>query len=130
MSGSLLLDFDTIESAPKFFSILALVERAAGRRIVIVDADHKRKDGEKKAAFQHGIALHRYIQWNGQEHANRSIAKTEVAKSLRDKAPVIWIDLEFDSWQGEDVNKMSNIVTLNWALVMKQGTVPQEIGRA
>ena len=114
MARTYLLDFDTIATDPRFFSMLALVERTAGSRIVVLDGDPKRKSGEKTAAMEYGVSLHRYIQWNGEPvddsvnpelhpDAARHRAKTHVAKSLRDKAPVIWIDLDFGDWRGAPV---------------------------
>ena len=121
MAGTILLDLDTILNAPKFFALFALVERAAGRRIIVVDGDSKRKDGEKLAAGL-GISLHRYVQClDIKDKKSRHEAKTTVARSLRDKAPVIWIDLDLGDWAGEDLSKLSNIITLNWAAVLTQG---------
>ena len=56
-------------------------------------------------------------------------AKTHVAKSLRDRSPVLWVDLDFGQWKGEAVEKLNNIVTLNWAMVMRGVKLP-EVGNA
>jgi hypothetical protein len=127
MAGTLLLDLDTLAGAPKFFALLALVERAATRRIVVVDADYRRLDGERLAAG-FGVALERYIQLPKWADApDRQRAKVTVAKSLRDKAPVIWVDTEFDVWdsKSENLSQLHNIITLNWGAVMRQGVAPE-----
>jgi hypothetical protein len=141
MSGTLLVDVRTIESDPRFFSMLALVERAAGRRIVVFDSDVNRKGGEKLVSLQYGIVAHRYIQlrhkqWDGtavddarDPEAALHRAKTLVAKSLRDRSPVLWVDLDFGQWKGEAVEKLNGIVTLNWAMVMRGVKLP-EVGNA
>lgn len=127
--GSLLLDLTTIENAPRFFHLLAMVERAAGRQIIVVDGDASRKNGEKLAAG-YGIPLHKYVQCRrGQTTKDRQAEKVAVAKELCGMGPVIWVDLEFGEWVGETLKSLDGIVTLNWAACLKMAPA-QKVGAA
>lgn len=109
--GTLILDVDTILDAPKFFSILALVERAAGRKIIVLDSvPGGRPDGEKMVATL-GIPLQEYIPLPiGAKHHEW---KTQVVRKRT--RPAIWIDLAFGAWQGPDLSHYRDIVILDWS---------------
>lgn len=119
-SGTLLLDLDTVADAPKFFCLLSLVERAAGRKIVVIDTNPKRKTAELAASF--GISFTEVIQWDApatsEEQAHHRW-KVETAKKLT--RPVIWVDLAFSNWQGPNLRHLQGIITLDWARARSVG---------
>jgi hypothetical protein len=36
---------------------------------------------------------------------------------------VVWPDVAFGAWAGEDLSRIPNLVSLNWALVLARGAV-------
>lgn len=117
-----LLDLTTIENAPRFFALLSLVLRASGFTIVVMDADAKRRGGEKVAA-QYGIPLQEYHQWNGM--GDVQAWKSTLASAYLAHGKVVWVDEELGRWKGPSVDR-PNLVTLNWRAALAEGgmTVP------
>lgn len=111
-AGTLLLAMDTINDMPRFFCLLSLVERAAGRLVVVMDVDPTRKKGAEMAALQFGIPLHDYRQRRAGSALHPHAWKLEVANGLA--KPVIWVDLDFGNWQGPSLQPYTDIVTLDW----------------
>lgn len=124
MPGALILDLPTIISAPRFFAIFALVERAVERRIVVLDTVSNRKDGERLAAGL-GIPLHDYVLWDGTVSKDAQAAKVKVVRSYLTKhSPVIWVDVDFGQWTGEKLEGIPNLVIVNWAELVRRGAIP------
>lgn len=117
-AGTLILAMEVIIDAPKFCSLLALVERAAGRRIVVIDVDSGRTDGEKLAAGL-GIPLQEYVM-----RPEKGIGESLISPSLthawafqaarKYSRPVIWVDTAFHDWKGPNLQHYRDIVTLDW----------------
>lgn len=128
--GTLVLPLLTIADCPKFFCLLALVERAAGRKVVVLDPTAERTNGAETAALQFGVALHDYLQMpKGYPHHPHRW-KAEVVAEL--PKPVIWVDLDFNDWCGpplEAKGAVNGIVTLDWVQARAVGQ-PQPAGRA
>lgn len=117
LRGALLLDYTTVATAPKFFSLLALVLRASGMQIVVMG-----KPEEDKKAAQDGIGFNSFhiIPVFASE---RRLAKLNWALQLLKTGPVIWPDIDFGTW-GKELPRVDNIpglVILNWASVAATG---------
>ena len=113
LRGSLLLDFSTTHTAPKFFSLLALVLRAAGMKVVLVG-----KPGDEKSAAQDGLPFTDFHLVPASSNEGR-VAKFNWAMQLLREGPVIWPDVDLGTW-GRELPRVDNVpglVILNWAAV-------------
>ena len=133
LTGSLLLDYATVHTAPRFFALLALVLRASGLKIVSVGLP-----GDDKRIANDGLPFNDFhiIPASGNEGrtANESrIAKFNWAMQLLKEGPVIWADLDLGSW-GKELPRVDNILgltILNWSAVIQSGDVkPEGVVRA
>ena len=122
LNGSLLLDYATVHTAPRFFSLLALVLRAAGLKIVSVGLP-----GDDKRIANDGLPFNDFHLIPAGEKETR-IAKFNWAIQLLKEGPVIWADLDLGSW-GKELPRVDNILgltILNWAAVIQGGDVKPE----
>lgn len=119
MTGSLLLDEATIRTAPKFFSLMALVFRASGLKVVVVGGP----GGDKIAANSWGIGFSDFKLVPGIER-ERALAKFTIAMQMLKDGPVIWPDLDFARWNGlPNVDKVKGLTILNWAAVQNDNAL-------
>lgn len=122
----LLLDLATVENAPRFFALLSLVLRSSGFTIVVMDADAKRRGGEKVAA-QAGVPLQEFHQWNGV--GDVQAWKLALANAYLAHGKVIWVDEELGRWKGQSPDR-PNLTCLNWRAVLEQGGVTVPVATA
>lgn len=111
--GTLMLSLPTIQTAPRFFALLALVERAAGREIVVMGTAAE----DARKAAQLGIPYSRFARV-AEAHSTRAAFARELGP------PVIWVDMEFNAWSGPDLSKQEGLVTLDWVKAL-QTSKPQ-----
>ena len=84
-----------------------------------MDADAKRKGGEKVAA-QAGVALQEFHQWHGA--GDVQAWKLALVNAYLAHGKVIWVDEELGRWKGPSVDR-PNLVCLNWRAALVQGGV-------
>lgn len=113
MSGTLLLDEETVRTSPKFFCLMALMLRNAGLKVVVAGGP----GADKIAANTWGIGYNDFKLVTGIPR-ERSLAKFNLAMQLMKDGPVIWPDLDFSNWQGlPRVDSVPGLTILNWAAV-------------
>lgn len=117
LSGTLMLDHETVKTLPGFFALLALVLRASGLTVVALG-----QPGDDKRMAQAGIGFSDFklIPAPGRE---AKLAKFNWAMHfLKASPPVIWVDVDFGSWGKEFPNaNVPGLTTLNWAAVAIDG---------
>ena len=127
LSGSLLLDYATVHTAPKFFALLALTLRASGLKVVSVGLP-----GDDRRIADDGLPFNDFHIIPAGEKETR-IAKFNWAIQLLKEGPVIWADLDLGSWSKElpRVDNILGLTILNWAAVIQSGDVkPEAVVRA
>lgn len=113
MGGTLLLDEETMRTAPKFFAIMALMLRAAGMKVVVTGGPGI----DKIAANVWSISYNDFKLVPHSPH-ERSLSKFTIAMQLLKDGPVLWPDLDFANWRGlPTVDNVKGLTILNWAAV-------------
>lgn len=127
LSGTLLLDYDTVKAVPSFFALLSLMLRAAGMTVVVFG-----RAGEDKKAAQAGIGYNDFKTIPAFAAESRLAKFNWAMHYVKSGAPVLWPDLDFGTW-GKDLPKVDGIdglIILNMAAVSMQGVKGQGAGQA
>lgn len=124
LHGTLLLDLTTIQTAPQFFSILALLLRATGMNVHVVGAREGFDLQLRTADFR--VPYTNTSAYPSTAAGDRRQWKLDYAKELLARGPVIWVDLDFTDWAPGDgrVADVPGLITLNWESVRRFGIPP------
>lgn len=119
---TLMLDVDTCTTAPAFFSLLALLLRRGGAKVLLV-AGHDLADAQ---LLQLGISFTDFkaLPRDDYHEGKRRLALAE----LQARRSVLWVDTDFDGWQGGDVDNLEGLAIINWGAVSRQGVKPLHVG--
>ncbi|TAL42481.1 MAG: hypothetical protein EPN91_08860 [Salinibacterium sp.] len=124
LNGSLLLDYETVRTSPVYFSLQALLFRAAGMKVTAVGVA-----GDEKLHAAANVAMtdFRLVPHSPQE---RALAKFTIAMQLLKDGAVIWPDLDFTRWDARmpNVNNVPGLVILDWTRVLRGGLKPDKVG--
>ena len=118
LHGTRVLDLKTIETSPNFFAIQALMLRAAGMDVhVLEEASTKYEVGFRAARLK--IPFTEAAYYTAADQPQRW--KYEYVMALLKKGPVLWPDIDFGSWQSEPVDNVPGLTIFSWARVLKDG---------
>lgn len=120
LCGTLMLDLKTIETAPGFFALQALMLRHAGMQIhVLEEADGKHEVGYRAA--MHRIPFNEASYYTSKD--NPRAWKLKYALGRLKHGPVLWPDIDFVGWTARDghVDNIAGLTILSWTKLMRDG---------
>lgn len=120
LNATLFLDLATIETAPQYFATLALMLRAAGARIHVVEQYSDRHEvGHRAAKFL--IPFSQAVFYRSEDNC-RTWKLNYVRDQLLPQGPVIWPDVDFTGWEKSDGDAAAPGLTIfNWEKMRREG---------